>query len=701
MRLLCCAIIACLLFSIAFATEVSGPVSGVWDLGGSPYEVVDTIRVEAGTQLIIEPGVQVLFEGYYPLFVYGSLQALGSESDSILFEAVNPDSGWFGIRFYDNTTQPDSSILDYCILQHGKSSSRNAAGELKNGGVIYCSNASNLRISNCLITENQTGDIVGYDGIVGDPGTPGEDVCSGHGGAIYLEFSDILIANNIFEANQTGDATGGAGGAGNSYAGPYNIWGDDGGPGGTSESGDGGAIYIIDCSPSISTNHFIGNHTGNTLGGIGGEGGTAYPQVDSVFAYGGDGSYGGIAISGDGGAICSENSAGEIVLNLFDNNFSGSGTGGTGGEGGGAYKQWSAQYNVSLHGGNGGNGANGTSGGGGAIWVDEFAGNLLNNCFHNYNRTGYGSGGDGGNGGSCDFLGYFTSFGGPGGNGANGYSGSGAVIYHGGSNSEFSHMTITESLCGEGFGGDGGYGGICTSGFGDEGFPGYGVSGEGIVTVESGVHVEVTNTIIWINGDVAFSGGDLNISYCCVEGDWPGLGNIAEDPYFVDPWNDDFHLQSPEGSFHGGAWLPDENYSPCIDTGDPESPYENETDPNGNRVNMGAYGNTVEASLTYVNSIKENPTKTPLSFRILGVYPNPFNPMTTITFDLPVAAEVSLDVFDINGRAVSETGRHKTDPYAAGTHSIIFDGSHLSSGIYFYRIEAGHYQASGKLVLLK
>jgi len=80
--------------------------------------------------------------------------------------------------------------------------------------------------------------------------------------------------------------------------------------------------------------------------------------------------------------------------------------------------------------------------------------------------------------------------------------------------------------------------------------------------------------------------------------------------------------------------------------------------------------------------------------------PNPFNPTTTISFDLPVASQVKLDVFDINGRIV---GAHSRAPlqYSPGTHSISFDGSNQTSGIYLYRLTAGEFTASGKMVLMK
>ncbi|MBU0519347.1 T9SS type A sorting domain-containing protein [bacterium] len=89
----------------------------------------------------------------------------------------------------------------------------------------------------------------------------------------------------------------------------------------------------------------------------------------------------------------------------------------------------------------------------------------------------------------------------------------------------------------------------------------------------------------------------------------------------------------------------------------------------------------------------------PSSFHI-ACYPNPFNPTTMITFDLPVASQVTLNVFDISGARVG-VGLAPTRHYNPGTHAITFDGSNLSSGIYFYRLEAGENTAVGKMVLLK
>ena len=80
----------------------------------------------------------------------------------------------------------------------------------------------------------------------------------------------------------------------------------------------------------------------------------------------------------------------------------------------------------------------------------------------------------------------------------------------------------------------------------------------------------------------------------------PGTGNMTADPLFVDPDNKDYHLRSTGGRWdaENKRWVIDSQDSPCIDAGDPASDYSNEPEPNGNRVNLGAYGNTPEASLT-------------------------------------------------------------------------------------------------------
>ncbi|MCX6641152.1 MAG: T9SS type A sorting domain-containing protein [bacterium] len=92
------------------------------------------------------------------------------------------------------------------------------------------------------------------------------------------------------------------------------------------------------------------------------------------------------------------------------------------------------------------------------------------------------------------------------------------------------------------------------------------------------------------------------------------------------------------------------------------------------------------------------PPSAPAQFSLLGAFPNPFNPTTTIRFTLPQAAHVVLEVFDIHSRVA---GVQHVEPLQSGAHEIQFDGSGLPSGVYLYRLTTGENTASGKMVLLK
>jgi hypothetical protein len=92
------------------------------------------------------------------------------------------------------------------------------------------------------------------------------------------------------------------------------------------------------------------------------------------------------------------------------------------------------------------------------------------------------------------------------------------------------------------------------------------------------------------------------------------------------------------------------------------------------------------------------PAAAATDFVLFGAYPNPFNPETTLRFGLPQACEVSLNVYDISGRLLMTLVDGWRD---AGMHGVTLDGSNLVSGVYLYRLDAGDFNASGKLVLMK
>ena len=79
-------------------------------------------------------------------------------------------------------------------------------------------------------------------------------------------------------------------------------------------------------------------------------------------------------------------------------------------------------------------------------------------------------------------------------------------------------------------------------------------------------------------------------------------------------------------------------------------------------------------------------------------YPNPFNPVTKIKFGLPKNAHVKLTVFDAVGREIAVLVNEER---SANTYEVEFDGSALPSGVYFYKLEAGDFVTTKKMLMIK
>ena len=119
--------------------------------------------------------------------------------------------------------------------------------------------------------------------------------------------------------------------------------------------------------------------------------------------------------------------------------------------------------------------------------------------------------------------------------------------------------------------------------------------------------ITIINSIVWANDGNSVTlvnpASNNPVQYSCVEGgylDYPSQGNIDSDPLFASSSESDYHLKSFIGRYQPGSdmWVEDNIgvYSPCIDAGDPQDPVGAEPVTNGKRINMGAYGGTVEAS---------------------------------------------------------------------------------------------------------
>jgi predicted outer membrane repeat protein len=164
-------------------------------------------------------------------------------------------------------------------------------------------------------------------------------------------------------------------------------------------------------------------------------------------------------------------------------------------------------------------------------------------------------------------------------------------------------------------------------------------------------------------------------------------GNISDNPMFVNPSEGNFAIN--------------DEASPCVETGihdqylyynqGRDSVYIPELAIRGEMPDMGAYEYPIITGLADREGLIR-------SFALFQNYPNPFNPITTIKFNLPVQENVKIEIFNLLGQKVMTLVDKN---YQAGQHKIEFNGEQIASGVYFYRIEAGHHNSVKKMTILK
>jgi predicted outer membrane repeat protein len=167
----------------------TGSVSGTWSSQNSPYHIQGDINIPNDSTLTIEPGVDVIFDGHYGLFVQGRLLAIGTSSDRISFtvsdttgfyDSDTTSGGWDGIHFIDTPLDNDTSKIIFCSIQYGKAI---GVGQPDNaGGAFFISNFDKLIISNCQIHNNSAGGLNSPSG----------------GGLCLYNANIILVENEIF-----------------------------------------------------------------------------------------------------------------------------------------------------------------------------------------------------------------------------------------------------------------------------------------------------------------------------------------------------------------------------------------------------------------------------------------------------------------------------------------------------------------------
>jgi len=244
-----------------------------------------------------------------------------------------------------------------------------------------------------------------------------------------------------------------------------------------------------------------------------------------------------------------------------------------------------------------------------------------------------------------------------------------------------------------------------------------GTGGGGLFLIRNGNTI-LKNCILWSDSlaEIYFSNewpnapNTITVSYSNIQGGQAGIitnnngtvhwleGNINEDPLFVGTGDYPYLLSSG---------------SPCIDAGDPDTVYNDPEDPNNLgyalwpamgtiRNDMGTYGGPNAASWNIVVTAVENDEKenlqTPTDFELSQNYPNPFNSSTTIQYSIKERSSVELVLYDILGSQVKVLLKENQD---AGNYKVNFDANNLASGLYLYRIQAGSFIDTKKMILLK
>ena len=174
------------------ATDVSGNQSGTWTLVNSPYNIIGDVTVPVGSSLTIEPGVNIYAMGNYYLTVQGTLNAIGTEADTIRFKSgqADPDALWKGIRL-ENESLPSS--ISYCFIEKAEYGVNSVNSPVQITHNRFSHNQKALQIF--AIGAADPADVLISENII---------EWSIHNGIMINQNSDLVIENNEIRSNGTG-----------------------------------------------------------------------------------------------------------------------------------------------------------------------------------------------------------------------------------------------------------------------------------------------------------------------------------------------------------------------------------------------------------------------------------------------------------------------------------------------------------------
>lgn len=250
---------------------VSGNISSNTTWNADTVKITGDVTVGAGVVLTVNPGTYVEVQGYHRITVGGSVKAIGTKTDTIVFTAhditgfwedtLSVAGGWAGFNITNTYASADTSFFEFCKIQYGKRYG-DYGGDIK-GGAIFASDYGTLIIRNSFINSNT---VISYTDL-GNGSAGGAVYCKRvnivniennrfeqnrsfeRGGAVFIDpLCQVIISNNIFKWNRS---------IGWSFI-----------PGWTFVFGSGGAVGTSDdtgFSPTISNNQFFNNRSNNGI----------------------------------------------------------------------------------------------------------------------------------------------------------------------------------------------------------------------------------------------------------------------------------------------------------------------------------------------------------------------------------------------------------------------------------------------------